>query len=406
MSLFFVGIDWAARSHELCVVDEAGAVALRFGFAHSERGIAEAFARLAELAPASELPVAIERPNGLLVERLLETGHPVVPVHPNAFAAARARWGSAGAKSDPGDAYRLADYLRTDGHRLRQLRPVDAATRELQALSRLRDDHVQAKVAAANQLAALLEQHWPGAKAIFARLDSQIALDFLDRYPSPQSAGRLGEARLSSFLRRHSYCGRRSAAELLTRLRQAPRPVTRLDPEIVAELVRAQARLLRTLLHTIADLDRALAAAVAQHAKAQTLAPLPRIGEINLAQIVAEAGPVLERVETVEQAAAELGAAPVTKASGTHRSVCFRHACNTNARQALTTFADNSRHTSPWAADVYARARARGCRHPHAIRILTRAWLRVIWACWHNGHPYDPTQHGNANKHPTTPGLT
>jgi transposase len=85
---FFVGIDWAARSHELCVVDDAGAITLRFAFAHSERGINDALARLKTLGAAGDLPVAIERTNGLLVERLLEPGHPVVPVHPNAFAAA------------------------------------------------------------------------------------------------------------------------------------------------------------------------------------------------------------------------------------------------------------------------------------------------------------------------------
>lgn len=135
---FLVGIDWAARSHALCVVDQAGAIALRFGFLHSESGLSEALTRLAQLAPASELPVAIERPSGLLVERLLEAGHPVVPVHPNAFAAARSRWGSAAARDDPSDAYKLADYLRTDGHRLRRLQPIEARTRELQALSRMR----------------------------------------------------------------------------------------------------------------------------------------------------------------------------------------------------------------------------------------------------------------------------
>jgi hypothetical protein len=402
----FVGIDWAARSHALCVVDGQGAIVLRFGFAHSERGIEEMLGRLRELAAPAELAVAIERPSGLLVERLHPAGHPVVPVHPNAFAAARSRWGTAGAKSDPGDAFKLADYLRTDGHRLRRLRPVDACTRELQALSRLRDDHIQANVAATHQLAALLDQHWPGAKAVFARLDSPIALDFLERYPTPQAAARLGEARLAAFLRRHRYSGRRSAAELLARLREAPRPLALIDPEVVAELVRAQARLLRMLLRTIADLDRALAAALSQHGKAQTLAPLPRIGEINLGQIVAEVGPVLERVETVEQAAAEVGAAPITRSSGEHRSVSFRHACNARARQALATFADNSRHASPWAADVYQRARARGCRHPHAIRILMRAWLRVIWTCWHTGEPYDVTRHGRASRRSASGGLT
>ncbi|MDP9286297.1 MAG: IS110 family transposase [Actinomycetota bacterium] len=404
--MFFVGVDWAARSHELCVVDESGRIVSRFGFAHSEQGINEALVRLRALGKPSELPVAIERTSGLLVERLLAAGHPVVPIHPNAFAAARPRWGAAGAKSDPGDAFKLADYLRSDRHRLRQLQTPTPRTRELQALSRMRDDHVEAKVAATNQLAALLDQHWPGAAAIFARLDSVIALDFLERYPTPECAARLGEARLAAFLRRSSYCGRRSPGELLARLRAAPRPASVLDNAVVAELVRAQVRLLRTLLATIADLDRALGAGLLGHDKAAALAPLPRIGQVNLAQIVAEVGPILERAQTVEQLAAEVGAAPVTRASGQHRSVCFRYAANSKARKALATFADNSRHASPRAQDIYQRARARGCRHPHAIRILMRAWLRVIWACWHSGEPYDIGRHQGARRLSIEGGLT
>jgi transposase len=388
----FVGIDWASRAHELCLVDEEGVVLERFGFAHTERGISEALARLAQRGSPSELPVAIERPDGLLVDRLLEAGHPVVPVHANAFHAARPRWEGAGSKSDPGDAYRLADLLRSDHHRLRPLRQLDCSTRELQALVRLRDDHVKARVAATNQLAALLAQHWPGAAAIFGRLDSEIALSFLERYPTPDSAARLGEARLAAFLRRHSYCGRRSASELLERLRQAPRPVHALDPDIVGELVRAQVRLMRTLLASIADLDRAIAAALDQHAKAQLLRALPRVGTISLGQLIAEVGPLLERSSSADEAAALCGAVPVTKRSGQHHAVCFRHATNAKARKALTVWADNSRHGCPWAERIYRNARARGCRHPHAVRVLARAWLRVIWACWHGETPYDPAR--------------
>lgn len=395
----FVGIDWASRAHELCVVDESGAVVQRFGFAHSERGIRGALTRLARLGAAGELPVAIERPDGLLVDRLLEAGHEVVPIHANAFHAARPRWEGAGSKTDVGDAYRLADLLRTDRQRLRPLRPLDQATRELQALVRLRDDHVKARVAATNQLAALLGAHWPGAAAIFGRLDSEIALAFLERYPTPQSTTRLGEARLGGFLRRHSYCGRRSASELLARLREAPQPVRALDPEVVSELVLAQARLLRILLNTISDLDRAIAATLDQHAKAQLLKPLPRVGTINLGQLVAEVGPLLDRTENADQAAALCGAVPVTKRSGQHRAVTFRHATNTKARKALTLYADNSRHTSPWAERIYRDARARGCRHAHTIRILARAWLRVIWACWHTETLYDPAPRRGRDRH-------
>lgn len=397
--MFFVGIDWASRAHELCVVDEHGAVVERFGFPHSERGIGTALARLAQLAPPSELPVAIERPDGLLVDRLLEAGHEVVPIHANAFHAARPRWEGAGAKSDPGDAYRLADLLRTDRHRLRPLRPLDRATRELRALVRLRDDHLKARVAATNQLQALLGQHWPGAAAIFGRLDSEIALDFLERYPTPESTARLGEARLAAFLRRHSYSGRRSPAELLARLRRAPRPACTLDPNVVGELVQAQVRLLHTLLASIADLERAIAASLEQHAKAPLLKPLPRVGTISLGQLVAEVGPLLERTSSADEAAALCGAVPITKRSGQQRGVCFRYASNAKARKALTIWADNSRRASPWAERIYRDARARGCRHPHAVRILARAWLRVIWACWHTNTPYDPARRRGRERH-------
>ena len=337
--------------------------------------------------------MAIERADGLVVDRLLAAGHPVVPIHPNAFYAARPRWRAARAKSDPGDSAKLADYLRTDGHRLRRLQPLAPAARQLQLLVRTRDDHVAAKVAATNQLAALLETCWPGAKAIFADLASAIALDFLERYPTPAAAARLGETRLAAFLRRHSYCGRRSTAELLARLRAAPIAVSALDPDVLAECVLAQVRLLRTLLGTIADLDRAIAAVLPEHPQAPLLAPLPRIGHINLAQVLAEVGPILDHADSVGQACAEVGAAPVTRASGKGSAVCFRWAADTRARQALSLFADNSRHASLWAAQLYRQARQRGKRHPHAIRILMRAWLRVLWACWHSGLAYDLSRH-------------
>jgi hypothetical protein len=391
--MLYVGWDWASRTHAVAVVDAHGQLVARWALEHDEAAIADALRRLARRGAPAALPVAVERADGVVVERLLDAGHPVVPVHAGGFHAARPRWGAAGAKSDAGDAYKLADYPRTDGHRLRRLSPPDAATRRLQALVRARADPVGAKVAAANQLAALLDAHWPGAKAVFARLDSDIALDFPERYPTPEDAARLGEARMAAFLRRHSYCGRRSAAELLARLRAAPAAVARLDPEALAECVRAQARLLRALLATIAALGGAIAAALPEHPKAALLAPLPRAGELNLAQIPAEVGPILDRAADVEHAAAEVGAVPVTKESGKGRAVCFRWAANARARQALSTWADNSRHASPWAAALYTQARRRGKRHPHAVRILMRAWLRVVWACWHAGTAYDPARH-------------
>lgn len=390
----YVDWDWASQAHDITVLEQQGRIVERFEIGHDEAGFEHALRRLRRHGRPQELPLAIERSSGLVVERLLEAGHPMLPIHPNAFNAARSRWGASRAKSDPGDSYRLADYLRTNGHRLRRLRPLDETTRNLQALVRMRDDHVEARVAASNQREALLNAHWPGATRIFADLASDITLDFLERYPTPESTSRLGEARLAAFLKRNSYCGRRNPAQLLERLRAAPAAPHRLDPEVLSDLVRAQTSLLRTLLGTIAELEHAISAALLEHAKAKVLGSLPRVGDcINLAQLLSEVGPILEASLAGDHAAAQCGASPATKASGQSRGVHFRWAANNHARKALQIFADNSRHASPWAAALYARHIALNKRHPHAVRILMRAWLRVIWACWHSVHPLRPARH-------------
>jgi transposase len=162
---------------------------------------------------------------------------------------------------------------------------------------------------------------------------------------------------------------------------------------VLTQLVMAKVTLLRTILAGITDLERAIKKRLATHPKAALLAGLPYVGQISLAQLLAELGPILDHASSADQAAAEAGASPVTRTSGKTSSVRFRMAANRNARQALHVFADNTRHGSPWAATLYADARARGKRHPQAVRILGRAWLRVIWACWHTNTPYDPANH-------------
>jgi transposase len=390
----FVGLDWAATTHAVCVLDETGTVRWRGTVPHTAAGLAELVQRLSRLGTPAMLPVALERPSGLVVDTLLAAGFPVVPIHPNVVKASRPRYSAAGGKSDPGDAYLLADLLRTDGHRFRPLQPLADETRALRALVRGRDDLVAQRVALANQLRALLDCFWPGAASIFAEVDSPIALAFLTRYPTPQSAERLGERRLAQFLRRHAYCGRRSAAELLTRLREAPLSRTGdAETEVSGELVHALVAVLTPLVAKIQHLAAAITTALVQHADGPLIQSFPRSGAVNAAQILAELGDDRARFPTADQLAAEAGVAPVTHASGKHRGVAFRWACNKRLRQALTMWADNSRHASAWAAAVYARARARGCDHPHAIRILARAWVRVLWRCWQDHRPYNVTHH-------------
>lgn len=391
---YFVGLDWAAREHAVCVVDGRGAVVDQFTVTHTAVGMTDLVARLAKVAAPDELRVAIERPTGLIVDTLLDGKFAVVPIHPNVVKAARPRYSAAQGKTDLGDAYLLADLLRTDGHRFRTLTPLSDETKALRGLVRVRDDLVAQRVGIANQLRSLLEQFWPGAAEIFADIDSPIALEFLDRYPTPQSASALGEKRMAAFMARHAYCGRRTAAELLERLRAAPRSTAgELEAEAKGECVRALVAILRPLVTQLATLHAAIEHAVDAHPDGKIFTSLFRSGRICAAQLLAELGDDRARFVSGDHLAAEGGGAPVTRESGKHRAVTFRWACNMRLRHALVTLADTTRHTHPWARDVYQRARARGCEHAHAIRVLVRAWCRVLWTCWQKREPYDPAKH-------------
>ena len=395
---FFVGLDWGGQSHAVCVLDAAGAVVDRFQIAHDRDGLAALASRLRKRGPADQIPIAIERPSGLLIDTLVEVGFAVTPIHPNVVKACRPRYRAVAAKSDPGDAYILADILRTDGHRLSSLQPQSDAVKALRALVRGRDDLVAAKVALANQLCALLDSFWPGAAALFADIASPIALAFLDRYPTPQSAHRLGEKRMAAFLAQHQYCGRRTPKDVLVRLRAAAIGCAgEAEVEAKGELVRALARMLESLLAHIAKLTSRIEHDVAELPEGRIVMSFPRAGKICAAQIAAELGDVRARFQSEDQLAAEAGVAPVTYQSGKSRGVGWRWACNKRLRAAVACFADNSRHASPWAADVYKRAKARGCNHAHAVRILARAWIRILWRAWVDGALYDPAKHPAAH---------
>ncbi|WP_245906765.1 IS110 family RNA-guided transposase [Mycolicibacterium palauense] len=397
--IIYVGLDWAAATHAVCVLSAVGKILVQFMIDHTAHGVATLIRKLAEFGDPADVHIGIERPNGRLVDLLLDAGHPIVPVSPNAIKTWRDGEVVSGAKSDAGDALVIAEYLRLRHHRLRPVAPYSAQTKALRTVVRTRDDLVAMRVSATNQLSALLDDHWPGAKVIFADVESAISLAFLRQYPSAASASRLGEKRLAAFLAKHGYSGRRPASELLARLRRAPAGTT--DPILrpaITDAVIALVTVLEALNSAGKALDRSVITRLGEHPDAEIFTSLPRSGQINAAQVLAEWGDSRAAYDGPDAVAALAGATPVTKASGKQHAVHFRWACNKRFRRALTTFADNSRHQSPWAADIYARARARGHDHPHAVRILTRAWIRVIYRCWHDQRPYDPNLHGGTQR--------
>jgi transposase len=386
----FAGVDWAMLGHAICVIDASGVRIDDFEIEHTAADLRTLVRRLTRHGVAG---VAIERPDGPVVDALLEANLPVVVVASRTVKGLRTRYGLAGNKDDRSDAYILADTLRTDGQRLRPLLPDSPATVTLRATVRARKDLVQTRVGLVQQLGAHLERVFPGAVGLFSELDSPISLAFLVRFSSAARAAWLSPKRLAAWLKGEGYSGRTPAAVLMARLERAPAGVTGEEAEPLAAVTLAYVAAIRAVRAQIERLEARIAEQLAVHADAAIFQSLPRSGSVRAAALLAEIGDCRERFPSYESLACLSGAAPSTRQSGKHRAVTFRYACDKKLRDALMDFAADSRFANPWAADIYRRAMADKKTHPHAVRILAKAWVAVIWRCWQDHVPYDPAEH-------------
>lgn len=390
----FAGVDWASVEHVAVVIDASGQTCWRRTVTHTRADL-RALARA--LSEADVARVGIERPDGPLVQALLDAGLRVAVVPPRQVKNLRSRYRSG--KDDRFDAYVLADAMRTDGHRFTDLHPDTGATTGLRALVRARLDLVKIRVGLTNQLRHTLELSFPGAVGLFFDLHSPIARAFLHRFPTPEAATGLDEVSMAAWLNAEGYCGRTRPATFIARLATAPTGASGPAAAAYGEVVTA----LLTSIDTIEDQTRVLGRRIrerlALHPDGPIFTSLPRAGTVRAAAMLVEIGDTRGRYPTAESLAAAAGVAPVTYASGKHTGVAFRYQADTKLRRAITDFADDSRQTNPWAADIDNRARARGMRHPHAVRVLARAWTLVIWKCWQTHTPYDPNHHTGLTRH-------
>jgi transposase len=384
------GVDWARDDHAVSIVDGRGREVFRCAVEHTSTGLRELIAVLGRHGVGE---VAIERPDGPVVDALLAAGLTVVVISPNQVKNLRGRYGSAGNKDDRFDAYVLADTLRTDRARLRPLVPDTEATVALRRACRARKDLIAHRVAAANQLRAHLRNVFPGAVGLFADIDSEITLAFLTRFDTQDRADWLTTKRLGDWLAKVGYSGRTEPAVLHQRLLGAPHGATGEHATTQAAITRALVTLLKTLAEQIKTLAAQIDRQLDTHADAHIFTSLPRSGRVRAARLLAEIGDCRAKFPTPESLTCLAGAAPSTRQSGKLRIVGFRWSCDKQLRDAVTDFAADTRLVNAWAADLYDRARDRGHDHPHAVRILARAWLHVIWHCWQNGIGYDPAQH-------------
>jgi transposase len=384
------GLDWATADHAVAIVNSRGTITEQFLVDATGAGLRELVHRLRRAGVAE---IAIERGDGQVVDTLLEAGLTVVVISPNQVHNLRGRYGSAGNKDDRFDAFVLADTLRTDRARLSPLIPDTAATVQLRSAVRARKDLLHHRVGLANQLRAHLRFFHPGPVGLFADLDAVTSLRFLGRFTSQDDTDWLTPSRLATWLRSVGYTGRKDPAAMHAHLTVAAPGATGPAGAAAAEVTGAFVAALTAIVAQIHALDAHIAALLAEHADAHIFLSLPRAQALRAARLLAEIGDCRARFPTPESLASLAGVTPSTRQSGKMKTTSFRWSADKQLRDAVCDFAADSRHANPWAARLYQQARGRGHRHPHAVRIVARAWLHVIWRCWQDHQPYDPAHH-------------
>ena len=355
------GIDWASDDHALAVVDPDGVVLTRCTFGHTGAGLR---ALVTALQSTDVEAVGIERPDGPVVDALLQASFTVFVIAPNQLKNLRSRYGSAGNKDDRFDAYVLADTVRTDRRRLTALTQESPQTITLRMTVRARKDLIAARVAMANQLRAHLQSTLPGAIGLFRDINSPITLAFLTRFPTQAKADWLSPARLQALLRSTGYPNPTNAPALHAHLTAAPRGTTGPEAAARAAITLALVTTLKALRGQIAALEEQFVAQLAAHPDGHIFTSLPRAGTVRAARLLAEIGDARGWHPT-PQSLVCLSAAQRDETALTLPDCRVEGAASARQlRGAVTDFAGDSHTANAWAADPYQRARQCGHDHP------------------------------------------
>ena len=387
----FIGLDWGNSQHQLCILDPAGRLVYQGRFAHDVAGLGDLDHLLHTHGRVAG--IAIERAEGLLVERLQQQGHRLFCVSPKMSARARERYRLAPTKSDAFDAFVLADSLRHEHRHWRSLAVPSRLLAELRALTRDRERMICNQRDVENQLRAIVQVYHPAVLHLFSSLDRDISLAFLRDYPTPAQAGRVGTVRMAAFCGRHGYSGRTRPELLVERLRAnllTASEGTSRGKAFTALMFTEQLELLNTQIRAISKRIREL---LLTHPDAAIFLSFPGMGEITAAIMLAEMGEDRHRFPTADVLLAETGTAPVTRSSGRSRTVRFRYAANKRMRHAIDWWAFVSVRENDWAHEAYEQARARGQLHNRALRGVGARWIRILWRCWTDNTTYDPARH-------------
>lgn len=401
---WFVGVDWASRSHRVCLLDAAGRRVAERDVPHGGRELAALSEWLLEKTGdrPEQIALAIETPRGPIVESLLERGFAVHAINPKQLDRFRDRFTVAGAKDDSRDARVLGDALRTDRHAFRRLRVEDPLVIELREWSRMAEDLQQERTRLINRIREQLWRYYPQALELEADLGAPWFLALWRQAPTPAKAARLRVGTVGKLLKKHRI-RRWQADEVLRVLRQEPLRVAEGTAAAATAHIATVAARLELVNRQLAEAQQRLDALCAKLTEAQEGAPGQRleqrdgeilrsmtgVGRIVLATLLSEANEAL-RERDYNALRSLSGVAPVTRRSGKSCIVVRRLACDRRLQQAVYHWARVAMQRDPVSRERYVALRQRGHTHGRALRTVGDRLLRVLCTLLERQELYDP----------------
>jgi transposase len=393
--VLFVGDDWAEAHHDIEVVDEAGRRLARRRLAEGIEGLAALHALVAdhleEDGEPADVLVGIETDRGPWVQALIAAGYTVYAVNPLQVARYRERHGTAGAKSDPGDAHTLAELVRLDRGHHRPVAGDSEVAEHVKVLARTHQSMIWSRQRQTNTLRSMLREFYPGALGAFDELAGRDALAVLAIAPSPDAGHSLSISKITATLRR---AGRqRNLQATAERIQTALRaPQLAAHPAVVGAYSAAVKSLVAVITELVAQtevLRGEVEAGFGRHPDAEIYLSQPGLGPILGARVLAEFGDDPHRYADPKARKNYSGMAPITRASGTKRVVLARYARNRRLADALYQQAFAALTTSPGARAHYDRHRDRGATHHQALRALANRLVGILHGCLRHHRTYD-----------------
>ena len=374
----WVGIDIGKTHHWACVVDAEGKALLSVKVANDEAEIEALLAKTGSLAMQLIWAVdIIGAPSALLLALLARAGQSVRYASGRVVAAMSAAYAGEG-KTDAKDAYVIAETARLR----RDLSVIDTGTdlvRKLAVLTGHREDLIADRVRMINRLRDLMTSVFPSLERAFDYSSHKGALVLLTSYATPDRIRRVGQTRLTGWLRNRNV---RGAADVAARATAAAKAQTVVLPgqDMTASIVTELATGILALDDRLKVLDAQIQMTFDEHPHARIIQSMPGFGPFLGASLLVGAND-LRAFPSAGHLAAAAGLVPVPNDSGRrtgnlHRPLRYsrplRHVFYLSAQTSMMRAGPNR--------DYYLKKRAHGATHSQAVIALARRRIDVLWA--------------------------